>query len=71
VIREPELYFGRGVAVDFAANLDLVEIGCLPFHLGLSIYDLTVKLDWVVLVPPGVVTMMGPVVAPSGTVANT
>jgi len=31
----------------------------------------TVKLAAVVLVPPGVVTVIGPLVAPSGTVAQT
>jgi hypothetical protein len=32
---------------------------------------LTVKLAVVVLVPPGVVTVIGPVVAPAGTLAHT
>jgi len=30
----------------------------------------TVKLAFVVIVPPGVVMVMGPVVAPAGTVAH-
>jgi hypothetical protein len=46
-----------------------------PFHFFLLLRVLaageTVKGEWVTAVPPGVVTVIGPDVAPDGTVAQT
>ena len=63
------LDFSRCVGINFAVHGNFFEIGRCPAHI-FSYYS-TVKLAGVALVPPGVVTVIGPLAAPSGTVAQT
>src|SRR5881409_3702419 len=44
-------------------------VGVKPLIVGACAADVTVKLDALVVLPPGAVTPIGPLVAPAGTVA--